>query len=351
MEILRDLQVKARATLPRPVYDYFAGGAGDERTLAENDAAWRALWLVPRVLTGVAVADPSVELFGRRLRAPLLLAPVAALRLLHPDGEVACARAAADAGTVFCLSTRATADLAEVAAAAPDAPRWFQLYMGPDRGTVAEMLRRAREHGYEQIVLTVDLPVAGRRDREDRHGPVAFPAGVTLADHLGGVTDPATAKPVVGGWQALTWEDVAWVREVSNLPVMVKGILTAEDARRAVRAGASAIVVSNHGGRQLDGCLPTAVALPDVTAAVAGAVPVLVDGGIRDGGDVVRALACGASAVLIGRPYAWALACGGQAGVARVLEALIADTARTMALVGAASVAQVGPAHVRPSHP
>jgi 4-hydroxymandelate oxidase len=347
MELLRDLHATARAKLPRPVYDYFAGGAGDERTLVENEAAWRDWWLVPRMLTGVIAADPSVELLGRRLSAPILLAPVAAQRLVHPDGELASARAAADAGTVFCLSTRATADLADVAGAAPGAPRWFQLYVGPDRERVTAMLRRAAEHGYEQIVLTVDLPVAGRREREERHGPVAFPAGVSVTSHLLGAADGPIAKPMAGGWQALSWEDVAWVREVSGLPVMVKGILTAEDAHVAVQAGASAIVVSNHGGRQLDGCLPTAVALRDVTTAVAGAVPVLVDGGIRDGGDVVRALACGASAVLVGRPYVWGLACDGQAGVARVLQALIADTARTMTLVGAATVADVRPAHVR----
>ncbi len=349
MQLIRDMHDRARTALPEPTYDYFAGGAGDERTLVENVAAWRDWWLVPRTLTGVGAADPSVDLLGRRLTAPVLLAPVAAQRLVHPEGELASARAAADAGTVFCLSTRATTDLADVAAAAPGAPRWFQLYVGPDRDTVAAMLRRARQHGYEQVVLTVDLPVAGRRDREERHGPIAYPDGVSVTGHLGAVADPAAvAKPAVGGWQALRWEDVAWVREVSGLPVMVKGILTADDAALAVQAGASAVVVSNHGGRQLDGCLPTAVALTDVVAAVAGAVPVLVDGGVRDGGDVVRALALGASAVLVGRPYIWARACGGQAGVTEVLDALVADTARTMALIGAASVPEVGPAHVRP---
>ncbi len=348
MQLIRDMHDRARSTLPEATYDYFAGGAGDERTLVENESAWRDWWLVPRMLTGVGRADPSVDLLGRRLAAPVLVAPVAAQRLVHPDGELACARAAAAAGTVFCLSTRATTDLADVAAAAPDAPRWFQLYVGPDRDPVAAMLRRAREHGYEQIVLTVDLPVAGRRDREERHGPVAYPEGVSVTGHLGSAADPsAQAKPMVGGWPALRWEDVAWVRKVSGLPVMVKGILTAADAALAVRAGVSAIVVSNHGGRQLDGCLPTAIALPDVVAAVAGAVPVLVDGGIRDGGDVVRALALGASAVLLGRPCIWGLACGGQAGVTEVLDGLIADVARTMILVGAGGVAEVGPAHVR----
>ncbi len=347
MQLLRDLQSAARATLSEPVYDLFAGGAGDERTLRENEEAWRALWLMPRMLTGPAVADTSVQLLGRRLSAPILLAPIAALRLLHPDGELASARAAAAADTVFCLSTRATADLAEVARAAPGGARWFQLYVGPDRGRTAEMLQRAAEHGYEQIVLTVDVPVAGRRGREDRHGPVALPAGVSITTHLPDLADPALFKPAAGGWQALAWEDVEWTAQASGLPVMVKGVLSVHDARLAVQAGVSAIVVSNHGGRQLDGCVPTAVALPDVCEAVAGAVPVLVDGGIRDGNDVVRALACGAAAVLVGRPYAWGLAGGGQAGVARILQALIEDTARTMALVGAATVADLGRGHVR----
>ena len=346
MDLLRAMHENARTRLSEPVYDYFAGGAGDEQTLSDNERAWRALWLVPRMLTGVGAADTSVELLGTRLATPIILAPAAAQRLLHPDGEPGAARAAAAAGTVAILSTRATADLAEVAAAAPGGHRWFQLYVGPDRDVVAAQLRRAREHGYEQIVLTVDLPVAGRRDRELRHGDVPFPPGVTLATHTGVAAD-AAAKPPVGGWRALGWDDIAWVREVGGLPVMVKGILHAADAALAVEAGASAIVVSNHGGRQLDGCLPTAVALPDVVAAVDGAVPVLVDGGIRDGGDVARALALGASAVLIGRPYLWGLAVDGEAGVAAVLAALTADTARAMALLGAATVADLTPAHVR----
>jgi 4-hydroxymandelate oxidase len=347
MHVIRDLHARARAVLPDPVYDLFAGGAGDERTLAENEEAWDRHWLVPRVMTGAAAADPAVELLGRRLATPVLLAPMAAQRLLHPDGEVACARAAAAAGSVFCLSTRATADVAEVAAAAPGAPRWLQLYIGADRARAAAALRRAAGHGFEQVVLTVDFPVAGRREREDRHGPVALPAGVTIGDHADERPPAQTVKPPVGGWQALTWADVGWVRETGGLPVIVKGVLTGTDARLAVRAGASAVIVSNHGARQLDGTLPTAVALPDVVAAVAGAVPVLVDGGIRDGGDVVRALALGAAAVLVGRPYAWGLAAAGEAGVRQVLDALTDDVARTLVLLGARSIGELGPAHVR----
>ncbi|WP_354698682.1 4-hydroxymandelate oxidase [Paraconexibacter sp. AEG42_29] len=346
MELLRAHHETARSRLPQAVYDYFAGGAGDEQTLAENVSAWRDRWLVPRVLTGVGAADPAVTLLGARLASPVLLAPVAAQRLLHPEGELAAARAAAAAGSVYVLSTRATTDLADVAAAAPAGDRWFQLYVGPDPAAVRTVLARAAEHGYSHIVLTVDFSVAGRRERELRHGPVPFPPGVGLATHLGHAAAD-TAKPPVGGWRALSWDDVAWVREASGLPVLVKGVLTGEDARLAVDAGACAVIVSNHGGRQLDGCLPTAVALPDVAAAVAGTAPVLVDGGIRDGGDVVRALALGAAAVLVGRPYAWGLAADGEAGVRAVLDALREDTARALALVGAGSPAALTAAHVR----
>ena len=274
----------------------------------------------------------------------MLLAPAAAQRLLHPDGELAAARAAAAAGTLFCLSTRATTDLAEIAAVG--GPRWFQLYMHPDRDRVARMLRRAAEHGFDQIVMTIDLPVPGRRERELRHGLIPMPDGVAVATHLG--HDELDAeKPAVGGWAALTWEDVGWVAEASGLPVIVKGVLTAQDAELAVQGGASAIVVSNHGARQVDGCVPTAVALREVAAAVAGRVPVLVDGGIRSGADVVRALALGADATLVGRPYLWGLAAGGEEGVAEVLEALRADVARTLALVGARTPGEVAADHVR----
>jgi 4-hydroxymandelate oxidase len=347
MEVLRRLEARARAALPVPVYDYFAGGAGDEVTLAANEDAWQRWCLRPRVLTGCAEADPAIELLGRRLAAPVLLAPVAAQRLLHPDGELASARAAAAAGTVFCLSTRATADLAEVAAASPG-PLWFQLYVQEDRDASARVLARAAEHGFEAVVLTVDLPVAGRREREIAAGPVTLPAGVTIATHLGS-PGTATTKPSVGGWRPdLGPADIGWAAEASGLPVLVKGVLTGEDARVAVEHGAAGVVVSNHGARQLDGAVPTAAALGAVAAAVAGRVPVLVDGGVRCGADVVRALALGADAVLVGRPYAWGLAAGGEEGVGAVLDALIEDSARSLALVGAPTPADVVPDHVRP---
>ena len=345
MELLRRQHDEARARLPEPAYDYFAGGAGDELTLAENQEAWRRVWLRPRHGLGLGAGRPAVELLGAPMAAPIVLAPAAAQGLLHPEGELAVARAAADAGLVMCLSTRATTDLADVAAATA-APKWFQLYMEPDRSRVQRILQRAAEHGYAQVVMTIDLPVAGRREREWRHGPVAFPPGVALTDHLGAGTGRAF-KPPVGGWYAPTWEDVGWVRQAGGLPVVLKGVLTAEDALMAEQAGAAAVAGSNHGGRQRDGVVPTAVALRDVAAALEGRRPLLVDGGIRSGADVVRALALGADAVLVGRPYLWALAAGGEPGVLELLTALIEDTARSLALVGAATASEVTAAHAR----
>ena len=345
MELLRRQHEAARARLPGPAYDYFAGGAGDELTLTENEEAWRHVWLRPRQLLGLDAADPTVELLGARMAAPIVLAPAAMHGLLHPEGELAVARAAAAAGLVMCLSTRSTTDLADVAAAT-DATKWFQLYMERDRAVVRRILERAAEHGYTQIVMTVDFPVTGRRERERRNGRIAMPPGIALADQLGG-WDEDGDKPQIGGWLAPTWDDVAWVGEASGLPVVLKGILTAEDALLSEQAGASAVVVSNHGARQLDGVVPTAVALREVAEALAGRLPVLVDGGLRSGGDVVRALALGADAVLVGRPYLWALAAGGRDGVLELLTALIEDTARTLALVGAATSADVEGAHAR----
>jgi len=346
VELLRRLEAQARATLPEPVYDLFAGGAGDEVTMADNLAAWQRLWLRPSQLTGAVPAETAVELLGARLNAPLLLAPVAALRLLHREGEAGAARAAESAGIGYCLSTRATTDLADVARAAPGVVRWFQLYVQRDRGRVTDVLQRAKAHRYRHVVLTVDLPVGGRRERELRHGPIPLPAGVRLASHLG-VDAPGGVKPPAGGWAPLTWADVGWVREASGLDVVVKGVLTAEDARLALDHGAAAIVVSNHGGRQIDGCVPTAVALPEVVEAVAGRAPVLVDGGIRSGADVVRALALGAQAVLVGRPWLWGLATDGRDGVRQVLDALVDDLRRTLSLIGARTPQQVGRHHVK----
>ncbi len=345
MRLLGELEAQARERIPRSHYDYFAGAAGDERTLAENADAWRRVWVRPRVMVDVRAIDTSLTLLGRRLALPVLLAPMAAQRLLHADGEVAAARAAGAAGTVYCLSTRATTDLAQVAAAATG-PLWFQLYVDIDRQRSERVLARAVEHGFAAIVLTVDLPVGGRREREREHGEFAFPAGVALTSHLGHELE--ARQSAIGGWDAgLTWPDVAWARAASGLPVIVKGLLCAEDADAAIEAGADAIVVSNHGGRQLDGSVPTAVALREVAKAVGGRIPVLVDGAIRDGADVLRALALGADAVLVGRPYAWGLAAGGEAGVRDVLDAFGDDLRRALALAGCPDLASVDGSRVR----
>jgi 4-hydroxymandelate oxidase len=364
-----ELERRARARLDPRVFDYYAGGAGDERTLADNRRAWARLALRPAIgraadrMPGRAAdraPDTSLTLLGRRLGIPLLLAPVAAQRLLDPAGELASARAAARAGTVYCLSTRATADVAEVAEAAPDAARWFQLYVDRERDRSERALRRLAELGYGAVVLTADLPVAGRRERELRRGPVPLPRGVGIVTHgepparplagpagrmvAGTGTGSPTHKPLVGGWDpALTWSDVEWVAGRSRLPVLVKGLLTAEDAALAVEHGAAGVVVSNHGGRQLDGVLPSAVALPEVVAAVAGRIPVLVDGGLRTGADVARALALGAAAAMIGRPYAWALAAGGEDEVVWLLQRLRTELGQAMSACGAATVTDLGP--------
>jgi 4-hydroxymandelate oxidase len=268
MELLRRLEDRARELLPAAVFDYYAGAAGDEVTLAENEEAWRRLWLRPRQLRGVAAADLEVELLGARMAAPVVLAPAASQRLLHPDGELAVARAAARAGLVSCLSTRATADLAEVAAAAPEAPRWFQLYVSDDRELARGQLARAAAHGYGAVILTVDLPVAGRRERELRHGPLSLPEGVAWPPTSARTAWPRASRPWAAGRRSAgrTWAGSPRPRAAAA----AQGDRHGEDATRAVRRASAGVVVSNHGGRQLDGCVPTAVALPEVVDAVAG---------------------------------------------------------------------------------
>jgi isopentenyl diphosphate isomerase/L-lactate dehydrogenase-like FMN-dependent dehydrogenase len=340
------LEADARRRLPAAVFDYISGGAADERTMADNVTAWQQIHVRPGVGPGVSEVDCSIELFGQRHATPIVLAPVAAQRLVHPEGELATARAAGDAGAIFCVSSRSTADLVEVAEGAVGS-LWFQLYVHRDRDRVGRILERAAGAGYEQIVLTADLPVAGRRERELRHGPLDLPPGITLATHLGSAAADSR-KPEPGGWDpSVNWHDVAGLRERARRPVIVKGILTADDAQLAYEHGAEAVVVSNHGGRQLDGVVPTAVALREVVGALAGRIPVIVDGGLRTGVDVFRALALGAQAVMIGRPYVWALASGGQAGVRELLEWLLDDLRAVMAAAGCRTVGEIGREHGR----
>lgn len=344
---LADHAALARTRLDANAWAYFSGGAGDEITVGANRAAWDALSLLPRVLRDLRGGHTECELLGWRWPSPLLLAPLAFQRMAHPDGEVASACAASVQGVGCVLSTQSSVRMETVAAAVRSdigrGPLWFQLYMQPDRGATRELVARAEAAGYEAVVLTVDAPVHGARDRERRAG-FRLPFGVA-AVHLPVATGASTASGagLCGGLaaQAATWADVEWLRAQTHLPLIVKGLLHPDDALHAVGCGAAAVIVSNHGGRTLDTCVATARALPRVVEAVAGAVPVLVDGGIQRGTDVLKALALGARAVLIGRPAVWGLANAGALGVAHVLRLLRDELEIAMALCGCATLADI----------
>jgi isopentenyl diphosphate isomerase/L-lactate dehydrogenase-like FMN-dependent dehydrogenase len=298
----------------------------------------------------VSSASASTTVLGADVSMPLLVAPVAFQRVAHDDGEPATARAAAAAGTVMCLSTLATASAAEVAEAAPDGARWFQLYCFSDRGVTEALVEQAVDSGYRAIVLTVDAPLLGRRERDLRTG-FAIPESIEVPSFsraIGGRREATLRDMFALLDQSLTWRDVEDLAALSTLPVVVKGVITAEDARLAVDHGAAAVVVSNHGGRQLDGVPATLDALPEVVEAVEGNAEVYVDGGVRRGTDVVTALALGARAVLIGRPVVWALATGGEAGVAKLLDLMRAEIELALALLGCPTPDDVGPEHVTP---
>ncbi|KRB27973.1 alpha-hydroxy acid oxidase [Acidovorax sp. Root70] len=351
---LADHEQHARTQLDDNAWAYFSGGAADEISLRANRSAWDALPLWPRVLRSLAGGHTRVPLLGRTLAHPILLAPVAFQRLAHPDGELAMAYAAAALGAGVVLSTQASVSLESVAQAVlPDpgrGPLWFQLYLQPDRGFTQALVQRAEAAGYEALVLTVDAPTSGVRDRERRAG-FRLPPGVGPVN-LAGLQAPVSS-PLSPGQSALfdgllhhapTWDDIAWLQSITRLPVLLKGVLHPADARQAVSVGAAGLIVSNHGGRTLDSAPATATALPRVVQAVGGAVPVLVDGGIRRGTDVLKAMALGASAVLVGRPAVWGLANAGAAGVAHVLRLLRDELEVAMALTGCATLAEAAPA-------
>jgi 4-hydroxymandelate oxidase len=323
-----DYERAAEEKLDAAAFGYFAGGANDEWTLFENIEAFDRWVLRPRVLVDVSGVTAGTSVLGTDVSFPVLVAPMAFQGLAHPDGEKAMARGAAAAGTIMCLSTLSTVGIEEAAEAAPDGARWFQLYWGPDRARVQDLVERAAAAGYSAIVVTVDLPEVGRRERDLRTG---FEAPVQLAD----VVD-----------NSLTWRDLEWLRARTSLPLLLKGVLTAEDAALACEAGVEGLVVSNHGGRQLDGVAATLDALPEVVEAVEGRAEVLVDSGVRRGTDVVKALALGARAVLAGRAPLWGLAVGGAEGVERVLGLLRGELELALALCGCASPAEVTRAHV-----
>ncbi len=331
---VRDYERLAEERLDANALAYFAGGSGDEVTLRENVAAFERLKLRPRVLVDVGGGTTTTSVLGTEVSMPVLIAPLALQRMAHPDGELATARAAAAAGTIMCLSTAATARPAEVAAAAPGAPRWFQVYVFEDRAITKDLVAEAVESGYGALVLTVDAPFLGRRERDIRID-FKIPEGLTPSGNIFSE----------GFDLGFSWRDLEWLAGY-GLPVVVKGLLTAEDARLACEHGAAAVVVSNHGGRQLDGVQASIDALEEVADAVDGRIEVLLDGGIRRGTDVLKALGLGARAVLIGRAMVWALAVDGEAGVAHVLRLLRDEIQLGLALLGCCSPAEVTRAHV-----
>jgi 4-hydroxymandelate oxidase len=331
-----DYENLAAERLEPGAHGYYAGGAGDEVTLRDNVDAYRRLQFRPRVLVDVAGCTTATTVLGHDVSMPLLVAPVAFQRVAHPDGEVGMARAAHAVGTLMCLSTLATSTPAQVAETG--VARWFQLYVFRDPGVTTGLIEQAREGGFTALVLTVDTPVVSRRERDHRSG-FTIPREITVASlGQGGVT-PVEAFGLMS--ESVSWRDVERLASESGLPVLVKGLVTREDALLACEHGAAGIVVSNHGGRQLDGVSATIDALPEVVEAVDGRVEVLVDGGIRRGGDVVKALALGARAVLAGRAPLWGLAAGGEAGARHVLELLRDEILLALKLVGCTSPAEV----------
>lgn len=347
---LADFEPLARTVMDPDAFDYVAGGSWDEVSLAGNETAWRRRRLRPRVLVDITRIEPATTFLGVPSAMPVAIAPMAVHGVAHPDGELATARAAATAGVPFTLSTTSSRSIEEVAAAAPDGTRWFQLYVQSDPDVTRSLVERAAEAGYRAIILTVDLPLLGYRDR-DRQSGFRLPSlgnfqtvrathgnrSARLVDDMGAAFDTS-----------LTWRDLALIRSWSDLPLVIKGILTAEDARLAVEHGVDAIVVSNHGARQLDR-VPTGIdVLGEVADVVAGRVELWVDGGVRRGLDIAIALALGAQGVLVGRPMFWALAAGGQAGVERALEILRDEFEIALALLGTPTPADIRPEHLAP---
>jgi isopentenyl diphosphate isomerase/L-lactate dehydrogenase-like FMN-dependent dehydrogenase len=336
-----DYEAAAAELLEPGPLGYYAGGAGDELTLRDNVEAYRRWIFRPRMLVDVAACSTATTVLGHEVSMPILVAPTAFQRVIHPDGESGMARAARDAGTIFCLSTLTTTTPAEVAEAG--GPRWFQVYVFKDDGVTRELVAQARDCGYSALLLTVDAPFRGNRERDARTG-FTIPEGITVVSMGKGGVTPRDAFDRIS--PSLSWRDVERLASEAGLPVLVKGVLTAEDALLAVEHGVAGVVVSNHGGRQLDGVAASLDALPEVVEAVAGRAEVLVDGGVRRGMDAAKALALGARAVLAGRALLWGLAVGGEAGARRVLEILQAELLLAQQLLGCQTPADIGRAHV-----
>lgn len=351
------LEDQARTALRPEAAAYLFGGAGGEETLQANRAAFRRWQLVPRMLRGVGRRDLSVVLLGRRFPAPVLLAPIGVQSILHAEGELAVARAAAQVGLPFVLSTVSSYPLEAVADVMGAAPRWFQLYWGRDPELTLSLIRRAEAAGYEALVVTLDTTLLAWRERDLEHAYLPFLYGEGLANYFtdpvfrSRLDEPPEANPTgailtfarIFSHPDLTWDDLAFLKENTRLPILLKGILHPEDARRAAEAGVAGVIVSNHGGRQLDGAIAALDALPAVVDAVGDRLLVLFDSGIRRAADVLKAIALGAQAVLLGRPYACGLAVGGEAGVRFVLENLLAELDLALGLVGCRNWKEVQP--------
>jgi len=338
---LHEVEALARATLPAATFEYFAGGACDEVTLTENRRAFDELALRYRVLVDVSRREIATSLLGSAVSAPIVVAPMAFQRLAHADGETGMARAAGSLGMLFTASTFSTCSLEEIATAATG-PLWFQLYVHQDRGITRDLVQRAAAAGYRALVLTVDVPEIGRRERDERNA-FRLTADLRVANFR-----PQTSEPLQGdapgshlarfisGMRdpSFSWKDLEWLRSLSDLPLIVKGLVRPDDARTAVKRGVAGIVVSNHGGRQLDTAVAGLHALPAIADAVGDRTVLMMDGGIRRGTDIVKALALGARAVMVGRPVLWGLAVGGEAGACRVLELLRDELDLALALCG-----------------
>lgn len=349
---LREFEAAAKATLDPIYFDYLAGGAHDEITLRANEATFAALRLLPRMLRGNAKRQLDVTLLGSRASMPIVISPTAFHRLFHPEGELATVRAAVSAGTIMIVSMASTVSVADIAAAARDvggdaAPLWFQLYIQPDREITHTLVQRAASAGCTALVVTVDSPVLGAHERNKRNGLTDLPAGLHC-ENLRNVRDGESGhvRQIVMSAE-ISWDHIDWLRGVTSLPVILKGLLHPDDARLAVHHGVDGLLLSNHGGRQLDSVPSTVELLPEMAAAVASRIPILLDGGIRRGTDVVKALALGAAAVGVGRPVLWGLASGGQEGVGRVLELLREEFEHAMTLCGAARPDDLSPDLVR----
>jgi lactate 2-monooxygenase len=356
-----ELQERARERLSAAAYGYVAGGAGSELTMAANLRAFESWEIVPRMLRDVSERDLSTSVLGTRMPAPVLLAPIGVQSIVHPEGELAVGRAAAAHGVPAILSTAASHTLEQVAETMGQASRWYQLYWPRDRDLAASFVARAADAGYEAIVVTLDTWLLGWRPRDLDNAYLPFLKGEGVANYFSDPVFRAALErtpeedpgPAIGHWAyqfanpRVTWDDLAWLRGQTTLPIVLKGVLHPEDARRALDAGVEGVIVSNHGGRQVDGSIAALEALPGVHEAGGGELAVLFDSGIRTGADVFKALALGADAVCLGRPYVWGLGLDGQAGVEHVLRCLLAELDLTLALSGYTEIAQVDASALR----